>query len=77
MLSSSKVDRRKLVDPEIVIAKYPLHHKKIKISTLALKLAEKSYFGDEFLSKCTALGTSRYPALPISFLNDLKQTVFQ
>ena len=65
------------MDPDIVIAKYPHYHKKDKVTTLAQKLAERSYFGDEFLSKCTTLGTSRYPALPISVLNDLKQKVFQ
>jgi len=48
MLSSSEIDRRKLVEPDIVIAKYTHYHKKDKISTLAQKSAEQFYFGDKF-----------------------------
>jgi len=76
MLSSSEIDRSKLIDPDTVIAKYKQYHKEDKISTLAQKLAEQSYFGDSFLARCTVLGTSRYPALPISVLNDLKRKIF-
>ena len=36
MLSSNEIDNRKLVEPDIVIAKYPHYHKKDKISTLAI-----------------------------------------
>ena len=56
MLSSSEIDRRKLVDPDIVIAKYLHYHKKDKVTTLAQKLAEQFYFGDEFLSQVYGIG---------------------
>ena len=77
MLSLSDIDRTKLVDPDIVIAKYKHYHETDKISDLAQKLAQKSYFGDNVLVRCTVFGTSRYPALPISVLNDIKRKIFQ
>jgi len=48
MLSSSEIDRSKLIDPDTVITKYKQYHMEDKISTLAQKLAEQSYFGEFF-----------------------------
>ena len=77
MVSASEIDQSNLRDPDIVIAKYTQYQKEDKISTLTQKLAYESYFGENLLARCTVLGTSRYPALPLSVLNDLKRKIFQ
>jgi len=78
MLSLNNINKAQLVNPDIMISKYKhLYQERDKISNLAQKLAQKSYFGDDVLVRCTVLGTSRYPALPVSVLNDIKAKLFQ
>ena len=64
MESASELDQSNLRHPDIVIAKYTQYQREDKISTLIQKLAYEPYFGENFLPRCTALGTSQYPALP-------------
>ena len=77
MASSSEINKRQLVDPDIIVAKYEKYHTESKVSILAQRLAQKSYFGDDLLGRCTVCGSEDYVALPIVELNQLKKRVFQ
>ena len=46
------------------------------IGTLAVKLANESFVGNEVLKRCTVMGCRDYPALPLKELNELKQVIF-
>jgi len=77
MLSSSKIDTIPLIDPDRIINKYKMYCTESRVSTLAQRLAAKSYFSDNVLARCTVMGCRSYPALPIIEFNDLKQKIFQ
>ena len=79
-LSSSTIDRTKLIDPKIIIEE-PENAKFLtvsRISTLAQKLARHCYFGEEVLKKCTVMGYKKdnTPALPVREVSELKQKIF-
>ena len=76
VLSSSEIVRGSLSDPATVVAKYSNYHSLSKVQTLAQKLANQAYFGENVLKKCTVMGFRDYPALPQAELNELKQTIF-
>ena len=76
ILSSSQINQTGLIDPDIIIKRYANYHTLSRISTLAQRLASKSYFGDDVLEKCTVMGCRDHPALPLKELNDLKQKIF-
>lgn len=75
-LSASQINKAELIDPDIVIRKYPSYHCINRVPTLAQRLASQSYFGDDVLSKCTVMGCRDSPALPLRELNQLKQKLF-
>ena len=75
-LPSEEIIKSELVDPNIIISKYPQYRKKGRIRTLARKLAEKSYFGEHVQKQCTVSGQRNEPALPLKELNDLKSKIF-
>ena len=75
-LSSAQINRAELIDPDIVIRRYPSYHCISRVPTLAQRLASQSYFGDNMLSKCTVMGYRDSPALPLRELNNLKQKLF-
>ena len=75
-LSSAQINRTELIDPDIVIRRYPSYHCISRVPTLAQRLASQSYFGDNVLSKCTVMGCRDSPALPLRELNNLKQKLF-
>ena len=75
-LSSAQINRVELIDPYIVIRRYPSYHSISRVPTLAQRLASHSYFGDNVLSKCTMMGCRDSPALSLRKLNNLKQKLF-
>ena len=75
-LSSAQINRAELIDPDIVIRRYPSYHCISRVLTLAQRLASQSYFGDNMLSKCTVMGCRDSPTLPLRELNNLKQKLF-
>ena len=76
VVSSSEIVRKSLSDPAAVVAKYSNYHSLSKVQTLAQKLANQAYFGENVLKKCTVVGFRDYPALAQAELNKLKQTIF-
>ena len=46
------------------------------VGTLAVKLVNESFFGNEVLKRCTVMGCRDYPTLPLKELNELKQVIF-
>ena len=64
------------MNPNTIIEKYPSYINLSKISTLARKLTEKSYFGVNVLKRCTFSGCREAPGLPLKELNDLKALLF-
>ena len=75
-LSASQINTAELIDPDIVIRKYPSYQCLNCVPTLAERLASQSYFGDDVLGKCTVMGCQHSPALPDRELNNLKQKPF-
>ena len=75
-LSGSQINKAELVDPNIVIRKYPSYQSITCVPTLAQRLASQSYFGDDVLRRCTVMGCRDSPALPLRELNLLKQKIF-
>ena len=75
-LSASQINTAELIDPDIVIRKYPSYQCLNRVPTLAQRLANQSYFGDDVLGKCTVMGCRHSPALPLRELNNLKQKLF-
>ena len=76
ILSSSQINKSRLIDPDVIIREYPNYQTVSKIGTLAQRLAQESYFGYDVLEKCTVMGCRDSSALPIKELNDLKQKIF-
>ena len=75
-LPPNAVDRSKLASPAQTLHRYPKLHTEGKASVLAVKLARESYFGETTMQQCTVMGCGKYPALPSTELNNLKQTIF-
>ena len=75
-LSTSQINKSELVDPDIVIRKFPSYQCISHVPTLAQRLASQLYFGDDVLGKCTVMGCRNFPALPLRELNNLKQKLF-
>ena len=75
-LSSSYIQRNQLSNPDSIIEKYRVYRVESRIPTLAQKLAQESYFGENVLKRCTVMGYRDKPALPWEELNNLKQKVF-
>ena len=75
-LSASQINKAELIDPNIVIRKYPSYHCINCVPTLAQRLASQSYFGDDVMGRCTVMGCRDSPALPLRELNNLKLKLF-
>ena len=72
----SMINKLKLIHPSVIIQKYPAYRTASWVPTLARKLAEKAYFGEAVLKRCTIAGYRDEPALPIQELNELKAQIF-
>ena len=66
------VDRTKLIPPGHVLQKYPTLLRAEKLTRLAVRLAQESFFGTDIMKLCTVKGVSNYHALPADTLADLK-----
>ena len=66
------IHRSQLIPPEEVLQKYPKYLKKDKLTRLAVRLAQESYFGKEIMVLCTVQGNSDLHALPADALRQLK-----
>ena len=75
-LPSSAINKQKLKSASAVILRYPKLRSPSNVGTLAAKLAREAYFGADVLAKCTVAGDRDLPGLPISELQQLKQTLF-
>lgn len=67
------IDNSKLLPPDEVTAKYPNLLIKGKLSRLAVRLAQESFFGRDVMKCCTVKGNGDYHALPAKELVDLKK----
>ena len=74
-LPSSVINKKKLVPPETVIENNRNLMCPSKVSTLALKLAKESFFGEDIMARCTFAGSRDCPALPTAEKNELKALV--
>ena len=75
-LPSSVINKKKLKSASEVILRYPKLQSPSNVGTLAAKLAREAYFGEDVLAKCTVAGDRGLPGLPITELQELKQTLF-
>ena len=75
-LSSSYIQHNQLSNPDSIIEKYRVYRVESRTPTLAQKLAQESYFGENVLKRCTVMGYRDKPALPWEELNNLMQKVF-
>ena len=75
-LPADAIDKAKLVSPAQTLHRYPKLRTEGKASVLAVKLARESFFGETAMSQCTMMGCGKYPALPTTLVNSLKQTLF-
>ena len=64
-----------LQPPSVVVEKYKKLKARFKITTLAVKLARESFFGNDLLRQCTVMGTREFSALPQDKLLEMKQFV--
>ena len=58
--------------PDQVVRKYIKLKTPTKMSTLVIKLARESLFGEEIMAGCTLKGKSDYDGLPTAKLLELK-----
>ena len=70
-LPSTEINKDQLVHQELVLSKYQSLVKESTVGTLAVKLANESFFGNDILRKCTVMGCRDYPALPLAELSKL------
>ena len=75
-LSSFEIEKENLVPVEAVLKKYPSLRHETNAGKLAVKLAREAFFGSKVLKQCTVMGCRNFPSLPLTELNDLKQTLF-
>lgn len=66
------IDRSKLISPELVVEKYIKLVDKKKLTRLAVRLAQESFFGKEIMALCTVRGNGDFHALPKEALSQLK-----
>ena len=66
------IDKSKLISPELVVENYPKLLEKKKLTRLAIRLAQESFFGKEIMALCTVKGNGDYHALPKEALSQLK-----
>jgi len=66
------IDKSKLISPELVVENYPKLVDKKKITRLAIRLAQESFFGKEIMALCTVRGNGDFHALSKEALSQLK-----
>ena len=66
------IDRSKLIPADSVVEKYPRLVDKRKLTRLAIRLAQESFFGKEIMAMCTVRGNGDFHALPKEALSQLK-----
>ena len=71
------IDKASLLEPQAVLEKYPKLMTSAKLSTLAVRLSKKAYFGKTIMALCTVRGTGSFHALPGEELSKLKMLLFQ
>lgn len=71
------INKKKLVDPKVVLDQNEKLQKLSKIPTLAIKLAREAFFGKEIMARCTVRGTGTYHALPQDTLEEMRQFIFR
>ena len=76
VLDSACINKSQLLPVDVVVAKYPKLRTVTKASTLAVKLAKESVFGEDVMRQCTVFGTRQLPGLPREELFQLKKAVF-
>ena len=74
-LPSSAIDHTKLVPAKVVIDRNPKLLCESKVSTLALKLARESFFGEAVMLKCTVADDRELPGLPEHEVQLLKNQI--
>ena len=74
-ISSYEIDRSTLLSVKCVLHKYKHYIRNGQVAALAVKLAEEAVIGKAVLKKCTLLGYTGFPALPVDSLNTIKQTL--
>ena len=75
-LESSEIQAELLGSSKVTLSKYTKLKNMTKVGQLAIKLAKETYFGEDVMSRCTVIGYGKYPALPETELNSMKQTLF-
>ena len=73
---SSAIDHIKLVPAKVVIDRNLKLIDESEVSTLALKLARESFFGESTMIKCTFAGDQQLPGLPEHEVQPLKNQIF-
>ena len=75
-LPSVEINMENLILHEMVVSKNQSLCRENVVGTLAVKLVNESFFGNEVLKRCTVMGCRDYPTLPLKELNELKQVIF-
>ena len=75
-LPSVEINKENLILHEMVVSKNQSLCRENVVGTLAAKLVNESFFGNEVLKRCTVMGCRDYPTLPLKELNELKQVIF-
>ena len=70
---SPKLQKELLLDPDVVVRKYPKYRNVSQAGRLAVRLAVESYFGTEMLRQSTVCGLKSHKPLPVEKVNALKQ----
>ena len=70
---SPKVTEPLLLNPDVVVCKYPKYRNVSQAGRLAVRLAVESYFGTEMLRQCTVYGLKGNKPLPVEKVEALKQ----
>ena len=75
-LSSSEIDHKDLVTPEVFLQRHQKLKGESRAGMLSVKLAREGFFGKSIMGKFTVSGGRDLPGLPITELGELKQLVF-
>ena len=70
---SPKLQEEPLLDPDVVVRKYPKYRNVSQAGRLAVRLAVESYFGTEMLRQSTVCGLKSHKPLPVEKVDALKQ----
>ena len=62
-----------ILDPDVVVRKYPKYRNVSQAGRLAVRLAVESYFGTEMLQQSTVCGLKSHEPLPVEKVDALKQ----